>query len=100
MRRSRTRPEIFALSGCFISAFYHLTYEHVRPTFWPGAARGPGHADARHLRAARLQRGDRHARRRVRGDGLPVWLAVDHRGDPELREALGGAWHLARLALL
>ena len=57
------------------------------------------HLDASHLRPARVQPAHRHPRRRHRHWRLSDGLAVDHRRDPELREARRRARHLARVAL-
>src|SRR6266853_660888 len=64
----------------------------------PQSPRRPDHARARDLRAACVQRAHRSGELGAGGDDFRDGLAVDYCGDSELREALGGAGHVARFA--
>src|SRR6266704_4225053 len=76
----------------------HVYSKPPHRTHRPPSQRRPDHAYPRDLRAARVQRDHRLAEFGAGPYGLPHRLAVDHRGDSELREARGGARDLARFA--
>src|SRR5256885_4703092 len=83
------------------SCIYAMAYGFVKPLLRnhrPPSQRRPDHARARDLRAARVQRAHRARELGAGADGVSHGLAVDHRGDSQLREALGGAHDVAGFA--
>src|SRR5256885_15653034 len=83
------------------SCIYAMAYGFVKPLLrnhHPPSKRRPDHARARDVRAARVQRAHGPREFGAGADGVSYGLAVDHCGDSQLREALGGERDVAGFA--